>query len=106
MKYNPKINEKAAALDGLANIHPMMNDEFAQGALQLMYELGNDLMKITDMKGITLQPAAGAAGELTGILMIRAYHLDRGDTKRTKILIPILHMVQILPVRLLAVFRL
>lgn len=88
MKYNPKINEKTAALDGFANIHPMMSDEYVQGALQLMYELGQDLMKITGMKGVTLQPSAGAAGELTGIMMIRAYHLDRGDTKRTKILIP------------------
>lgn len=88
MKYNPKVNEKTASLDGMANIHPLLDDKYAQGALQLMYELGNDLMKITDMKGITLQPAAGAAGELAGILMMRAYHLDRGDSKRNKILIP------------------
>jgi glycine dehydrogenase subunit 2 len=88
MKYNPKVNEKTAALDGLANIHPLMNDEYVQGALQLMYELGEDLKKITGLPGVTLQPAAGAAGEFAGIMMIRAYHLDRGDTKRTKILIP------------------
>lgn len=88
MKYNPKVNEKTASLDGMANIHPLMNEEHVQGALQLMYELGNDLMNITGMKGVTLQPAAGAAGEFTGILMIRAYHADRGDVKRTKIMIP------------------
>ncbi len=88
MKYNPKANEVAAALDGFANLHPFTDEKHAQGALQLMYELGNDLINITGMAGVTLQPAAGAAGELTGILMIRAYHLDRGDTKRTKILIP------------------
>jgi glycine dehydrogenase subunit 2 len=88
MKYNPKVNEKTASIDGFANIHPLMDDYYVQGALQLMYELGDDLMKITGMKGVTLQPAAGAAGEFTGILMIRAYHEDRGDSKRTKILIP------------------
>jgi glycine dehydrogenase subunit 2 len=88
MKYNPKVNEKTASLDGFTNIHPLIDDKYVQGALQLMYELGNDLMKITGMKGVTLQPSAGAAGELTGILMIRAYHLDRQDFKRTKILIP------------------
>ena len=88
MKYNPKVNEKTASLDGFTNIHPLVNAKYAQGALQLMYELGNDLMKITDMKGVTLQPSAGAAGEFTGIMMIRAYHLDRKDFKRTKILIP------------------
>jgi len=75
-------------LDGFANIHPLTGEKYVQGALQLMFELGQDLMNITGMSGVTLQPAAGAAGELTGILMIRAYHMDRGDTKRTKILIP------------------
>lgn len=88
MKYNPKANEKVALLDGFTNIHPFMPENHIQGALQLMYELGQDLMKITGMEGVTLQPAAGAAGEFTGIMMIRAYHLDRGDTKRNKILIP------------------
>lgn len=88
MKYNPKANEKAAGFDGFANIHPFMPEKHVQGALQLMYELGQDLMKITGMAGVTLQPAAGAAGEFTGIMMIRAYHRNRGDNKRTKILIP------------------
>ncbi len=88
MKYNPKANEKAAGYDGYANIHPFMPEKHTQGALQLMYELGKDLVEITGMAGVTLQPAAGAAGEFTGIMMIRAYHLDRGDVKRTKILIP------------------
>lgn len=88
MKYNPKANEKAASYDGFANIHPFMPENHTQGALQLMYELSKDLVEITGMDGVTLQPAAGAAGEFTGIMMIRAYHLDRGDVKRTKIMIP------------------
>jgi len=105
MKYKSENQRKSRCARWISKYSSMMNDEFAQGALQLMYELGNDLMKITDMKGITLQPAQ-VRWRTYRILMIRAYHLDRGDTKRTKILIPILHMVQILPVRLLAVFRL
>ncbi len=88
MKYNPKVNEKIASFDGFANLHPHLDDEDCQGALQLMYELGEALKKITGFTGITLQPASGSQGELTGLLLIRAYHLDRGDTKRRKILIP------------------
>ncbi|HRS02456.1 MAG TPA: aminomethyl-transferring glycine dehydrogenase subunit GcvPB, partial [Bacteroidota bacterium] len=71
MKYNPKVNEKVASLDGFANIHPLLDDKYVQGALQLMYELGEQLKAITGMKGFTLQPPAGAAGELTGINLIR-----------------------------------
>jgi len=88
MKYNPKINEKLASLDGFANLHPHIDEDSAQGALRLMYELGESLKKITGFTGVTLQPASGSQGELTGILLFRAYHLDRGDTKRKKILIP------------------
>jgi glycine dehydrogenase subunit 2 len=88
MKYNPKVNELTASLDGFANLHPFTQDEYAQGALQLMYELGEELKEIVGLHGVSLQPAAGSHGEFTGILTFRAYHLDRGDVKRTKILIP------------------
>lgn len=88
MKYNPKVNEDAASLPGFTDIHPYVPEELAQGALQLMYELQNYLAEIAGMDYVSLQPAAGAHGELTGILIIRAYHRSRGDFKRTKILIP------------------
>lgn len=88
MKYNPKINEVTASHPGFADLHPATRDDFAQGALQVMYELGECLKEISGFQGVTLQPAAGSQGELTGILMIKAYHEARKDTKRTKILIP------------------
>lgn len=88
MKYNPKINEKTASLPGFASMHPLTNDEFSQGSLQLMYELGEMLKEVTGLPGVSLQPAAGSQGELTGIYMIRAYHMDRGDTARNTILVP------------------
>ncbi|RPI34253.1 MAG: glycine dehydrogenase subunit 2 [Chloroflexota bacterium] len=88
MKYNPKINEETARLPGFAFIHPLQPAETIQGALLLMYELQEYLKEIGGFAGVTLQPAAGAQGELTGVLIIRAYHTSRGDVKRTKILIP------------------
>ncbi len=88
MKYNPKINEDMARLPGMAHLHPLHDDEGAQGALALMYDLQTWLAEIAGFKAVSLAPAAGAQGEFAGILMIRKYHLDRGDTKRTKILIP------------------
>jgi len=88
MKYNPKINEETARLPGFAALHPLQPAETVQGALLLMYELQEWLKEISGFAGMTLQPAAGAQGELTGVLIIRAYHADRGDTKRNKILIP------------------
>jgi glycine dehydrogenase subunit 2 len=88
MKYNPKINEETARLPGFAGLHPLQPVETVQGALMLMYELQEWLKEIGGFAGVTLQPAAGAQGELTGVLIIRAYHESRGDTKRTKILIP------------------
>ena len=88
MKYNPKVNETIASLEGFADLHPFTRPEFAQGALKVMYELGESLKTITGLQGVSLQPAAGSQGELTGILMIRQYHLKRGDHKRKKILIP------------------
>ncbi len=88
MKYNPKINEVAARLPGIANVHPLQPEVTVQGNLALMYELQQWLLEISGFSGITLQPAAGAHGEYVGILIIRAYHLSRGDKQRTKMLIP------------------
>ena len=88
MKYNPKVNEDAARLPGFAFSHPLQDPETAQGNLALMYSLQEWLCEIGGFAGISLQPAAGAHGELTGILIIRAFHKARGDARRTKILIP------------------
>lgn len=88
MKYNPRVNEEAARLPGFAYIHPLQPIETAQGALALMYQLQEWLKEIGGFAGVSLQPAAGAQGELTGILIIRAYHESRSDLKRTKVLIP------------------
>ncbi|MFP4566840.1 MAG: aminomethyl-transferring glycine dehydrogenase subunit GcvPB [Spirochaetaceae bacterium] len=88
MKYNPKVHETAAALPGLVDQHPQQPPDLSQGSLELLYRLQNLLAEISGYKGVSLQPAAGAQGELTGVLMIRAYHLSRGDTRRKNILIP------------------
>ncbi len=88
MKYNPKLNEWAARLPGFAELHPMAPDEVSQGSLQLLWELEAALAEISGMGAVTLQPAAGAQGELTGILMIRAYHRSRGDLDRDEVLVP------------------
>ena len=88
MKYNPKINEAAARLPGFAFTHPLQPEDTVQGNLYLMHALQEWLMEISGFAGITLQPAAGAQGELTGVLIIQKYHSDRGDTKRKRILIP------------------
>ncbi|OJX41497.1 MAG: glycine dehydrogenase (aminomethyl-transferring) [Chloroflexi bacterium 44-23] len=88
MKYNPRINEVTARLSGFAKTHPLQPVDTVQGNLALMYELQEWLAEISGFSAITLQPAAGAQGEYTGVLIIRAYHKDRGDTKRTKMIIP------------------
>lgn len=88
MKYNPKINEDMARLPGFANLHPSVDDESAQGSLMLMHTLQEWLAEISGFEAVSLSPAAGAQGEFAGILMIRKYHVDRGDTKRNKILVP------------------
>jgi glycine dehydrogenase subunit 2 len=88
MKWNPKVNEWAARLPGFAALHPLTPDSAAQGTLQLLWELEQILIEISGMQAVTLQPAAGAQGELTGILMIRAYHAARGDMARTEVLVP------------------
>ncbi len=88
MKFNPKLNEWAARLPGFAGLHPMAPDETAQGTLELLWSLERLLAEISGMHAVTLQPAAGAQGEFTGILMIRAYHMAHGDTERTDVLVP------------------
>lgn len=88
MKFNPKLNEWAARLPGFAGLHPMAPDALAQGTLELLLELEAMLAEISGMEAVTLQPAAGAHGELTGILMVRAYHRSRGDLERTEVLVP------------------
>ncbi len=87
MKYNPKINEDMARLPGFLRLHPLTPEAASQGALQLMHELAQDLAEISGMDEVSLQPAAGAQGEFAGVLMIRAWHLSRGE-RRTKVLIP------------------
>lgn len=86
MKYNPKVNELLASLDGF-NIHPNVSDDMVQGALKLMYNLQSSLLKITGMDAITLKPSAGAHGEMTGMMIIRKYFDSIGE-KRTKVIIP------------------
>jgi glycine dehydrogenase subunit 2 len=88
MKYNPKVNEDAARLPGFACVHPLQDPETAQGCLALMYRLQEWLCEISGLAAVSLQPAAGAQGELTGVLMIRAYHHDRGEGNRRRMLIP------------------
>ncbi len=87
MKYNPKINEKIARDPAFLNLHPYQDESTIQGALKIMYQLGEDLKLLSGMDGITLQPAAGAHGELTGILISRAYHTAQGNPRK-KILVP------------------
>src|SRR5216683_1353719 len=88
MKYNPKLNEDMAALPGFARIHPLQPDSTVQGALQLVYELEQYLAEIAGMARVTLQPSAGAHGELTGLMLIKAYHESRSEGQRNLVLIP------------------
>ncbi|MBN2260547.1 MAG: aminomethyl-transferring glycine dehydrogenase subunit GcvPB [Clostridiales bacterium] len=88
MKYNPKINEDVAAMTGLSALHPYQPEETVQGSLEIMYNLQTALAEIGGMDETTVQPAAGAHGELTGIMIIKAYHQKNGDFHRTKIITP------------------
>jgi glycine dehydrogenase subunit 2 len=88
MKYNPRINEQTARLPGFASTHPLQPIETTQGCLLLMYQLQEWIKEIGGFAAVSLQPAAGAQGEFTGILIIRAYHQSRGDLRRTRVLIP------------------
>src|SRR5437868_6917864 len=87
MKYNPRVNEAVSRLDGIANAHPYQPEKISQGALRIIKTLSDCLLEITGMDAITLQPAAGAHGELTGLLLVRAFH-DAKGTARKKVLIP------------------
>jgi glycine dehydrogenase subunit 2 len=87
MKYNPKLAEDAAALPGFAQLHPLVDDELVQGALELLGTLERALCEATGMARLTFQPAAGAQGELTGLLIMRAYHSSRGDVRK-RVIIP------------------
>ncbi len=87
MKYNPKVNEAIGGYDGFAKLHPLQPSETVQGALQLLYETERYLAEIAGMDGVTLQPAAGAHGELTGLKLIRAFHRVHGEA-RTKVIVP------------------
>jgi len=88
MKYNPKVNEWAARLPGFAAIHPYQSEATVQGALELMYQAERMFCEIAGMDRFTLQPAAGAHGEMTGVMIIKAYHRQRNDHKRSKMLVP------------------
>jgi glycine dehydrogenase subunit 2 len=89
MKYNPRINERLAALPGFARLHPLQDEDGAQGALELMWRLQEILAEVTGLDAISLQPAAGSQGELTGLLLVRAYFAARGEAEqRRKVVIP------------------
>jgi glycine dehydrogenase subunit 2 len=87
MKYNPKVGEEVATYEGFVGLHPLLPADLVQGALQVIYDLGKALCEITGMDDVTMAPAAGAHGEFAGMLMIRAYHEEKGDPRR-KVLIP------------------
>lgn len=88
MKYNPKVNEAVARLDGFTKVHPYQPEETVQGSLELMYQMEKMLAEVAGMERVTLQPAAGAHGEMTGQMIIKAYHEHRGDFRRTKMVVP------------------
>jgi glycine dehydrogenase subunit 2 len=88
MKYNPKLHEDLARHPGFAALHPLAPVDLAQGVLQMMHELGTFLCEITGFEGVTLQPAAGAQGELTGLLLIKRWHEEHGESSRVEVLMP------------------
>jgi glycine dehydrogenase subunit 2 len=88
MKYNPKLNESLANNDKFNNLHPLQNEETVQGALEILYDLQKDLTEISGMDAVSLQPVAGAHGEFTGIKVIRAYHIDKGNDFKDTIILP------------------
>src|SRR5687767_1263783 len=84
MKYNPRVNERVAALPGFRDLHPLQDEDSAQGALELMFELQEMLAEITGLDAVSLQPAAGSQGELTGLMLMRAYFAERGEGDRRR----------------------
>jgi glycine dehydrogenase subunit 2 len=87
MKYNPRVNERVAALPGFSRLHPHQEEDGAQGALELMHDLQEMLAEITGLPGVSLQPAAGSQGELTGLMLMRAYFADRGESEQRRTII-------------------
>ena len=88
MKYNPKINEEVASSPAFSSMHPLQDEETAQGALEVYWEMEKALSAITGLDAFTFNPCAGAHGELTGLMVMRRYHMLRGDLKRTKVIVP------------------
>src|SRR5262249_51604490 len=89
MKYNPRVNERVVALPGFRDLHPLQEEDGAQGALELMWRLQEILAEVTGLDAVSLQPAAGSQGELTGLMLFRAYFADRGEEAwRREIVIP------------------
>jgi glycine dehydrogenase subunit 2 len=88
MKHNPRVNERVAGLPGFRDLHPLQEEEGAQGALELMWRLQEILAEVCGLDAVSLQPAAGSQGELTGLMLMRAYFADRGETDRREIVIP------------------
>src|SRR5204862_8152906 len=88
MKHNPRVNERVVALPGFRDLHPLQEEEGAQGALELMWRLQEILAEVCGLDAVSLQPAAGSQGELTGLMLIRAYFADRGETGRNEVVIP------------------
>src|SRR5262245_42283010 len=88
MKYNPKRHERLAALPGLANLHPLTSDDASQGMLEILWTLQNTLAEIAGLDAVSLQPAAGAQGELTALLVAAAHFKERGEGQRKRVLIP------------------
>src|SRR5687767_1180961 len=87
MKYNPRVNERVAALPGFRDLHPHQDEEGAQGALELMHDLQEILAEVTGLDAVSLQPAAGSQGELTGLMLMRAYFADRGEAEQRKTIV-------------------
>jgi len=88
MKYNPKVNDAMAALEGFRELHPLQPVDQVQGALELIYKLERAISQVVGLPAVTLQPAAGAHGEMTGLLLIKAYFEAKGETKRKKVIVP------------------
>ncbi len=88
MKYSPKINEDIASLDGFMQVHPLQSPASCQGSLEILYRMDQYLSEILGMEQVTLQPAAGAQGEMTGLMIMKAYHMSRNDEKRVKVIVP------------------
>jgi len=88
MKYNPRVNERLVMLPGFRDLHPLQEEDGAQGSLELMWRLQEILAEVTGLDAVSLQPAAGSQGEVTGLMLMRAYFEDRGETRRRRIVVP------------------